>query len=579
METLGSSEVSEEIKSIPEIKQTKKSSIPVRQTKKSLASKKSVNLELQRLQSAPTMEEKKALESSLKLKRKKMSKQKIKKIRSNNDDKPAHNLSKISRWLHITIFMFLDEKDIIKCGGVCKSLFDSQNDEFIWKHRLINLRGINDFNSLYKHYCFTSKMHKERSQKGREYKLKCLRQINAGNLMKTKSQVLNIKLTGHTGKVTTVSGLGDYLASGGEDKKVKLWNVKKKSCKTFEDHKNWITRVNLIDDYLVSGGADGLVKVRPVEKFMGKEGSYKHPGYIKTITQIGNSRFLSHCSSGSIFVYDLFTHKKFELDMEEEEEKKSDFGFDSISHNDNIFLGANGSTSECVLRDMNNDFKPFANFKIYEDEDDRPPVSRKDEIATKIVCKMISDNLICASDYRAIRIFDIRQPLESPVEEFKCPEHFSVKIKKSWAKDWTIFSPNKFKYCESKGILVAQFDGLKGIATFDLRSNKPLDIYTGHEMRYGAFDLGQNYLSNFVVTSGKDKCEQSEIKVWDITQPYKSHRKHFRFKPCLKATIKKLKFWNDNIICVDKSSDICVMSFGDFKSERNLMRSNMIISG
>lgn len=64
---------------------------------------------------------------------------------------------------------------------------------------------------------YTSKIAQQRSSKGREYKIKCLRQLNAGRVMTSKSKVVNFKLQGHTGKVTTVAGLGEYLASGGED--------------------------------------------------------------------------------------------------------------------------------------------------------------------------------------------------------------------------------------------------------------------------------------------------------------------------------------------------------------------------
>jgi hypothetical protein len=39
-------------------------------------------------------------------------------IRTKNDDKANNNFCKISRWLHITIMLFLDEREIIKLGAV-----------------------------------------------------------------------------------------------------------------------------------------------------------------------------------------------------------------------------------------------------------------------------------------------------------------------------------------------------------------------------------------------------------------------------------------------------------------------------
>ena len=53
-----------------------------------------------------------------------------------------------------------------------------------------------------------------------------------------------------------------------------------------------------------------------------------------------------------------------------------------------------------------------------------------------------------------------------------------------------------------------------------------MDYYSGHDLRFGSFDLGENYLDCHVVTAGKNKSEQSEIKVWNITQPFKKHKKH-----------------------------------------------------
>ena len=85
-----------------------------------------------------------------------------------------------------------------------------------------------------------------------------------------------------------------------------------------------MTKVNLINDYLISGGADNMIKIRPVGKFMGKETSYKHPGYIQGITQISDSKFLSYCSAGNVIAYDLERHRKFKInDIEMEDEKEN----------------------------------------------------------------------------------------------------------------------------------------------------------------------------------------------------------------------------------------------------------------
>ena len=125
------------------------------------------------------LEDEELLKLDLDIKRKRSLQQAKKQKRSlknqeiitRNSDKPHNNFSKISKWLQITILQFLDEADIIKTGSVCRSLNQAANDEFIWKHKFIQMRGEKEFVNLYQRYAGVS-ADSERAQKGNEYKIK-----------------------------------------------------------------------------------------------------------------------------------------------------------------------------------------------------------------------------------------------------------------------------------------------------------------------------------------------------------------------------------------------------------------------
>ncbi len=92
--------------------------------------------------------------------------------------------------------------------------------------------------------------------------------VDAGECLRT--------LTGHVGKVWSVAfcpnsssslikrGEGGILASSGEDKTIKIWEVQKGQClKTLTGHKNWVRSVAFSSDgrQIVSGGDDNTVKI------------------------------------------------------------------------------------------------------------------------------------------------------------------------------------------------------------------------------------------------------------------------------------------------------------------------------
>ena len=120
---------------------------------------------------------------------------------------------------------------------------------------------------------------------------------------------------------------------------------------------------------------------------MGKETSYKHPGYIQGITQISDSKFLSYCSAGNVIAYDLERHRKFKINEIEMEDEKENWIYDFISHNNSYFLGVKDRKDEWILRDMHKDFSLVGKISLFEDESRILPVMQE---APKNVWKITS---------------------------------------------------------------------------------------------------------------------------------------------------------------------------------------------
>ena len=86
-------------------------------------------------------------------------------------------------------------------------------------------------------------------------------------------------------------------------------------------------------------------------------------------------------------------------------------------------------------------------------------------------------------------------------------------------------------------ILAANFQGGNGIFTFDIRHRKPLDYYKYHYYPVTSFDVGTNYCKNIGVSCGATPKLQYDLRISDLTKPFKSHDKDHYIMPGHKAIV------------------------------------------
>jgi WD40 repeat protein len=69
-------------------------------------------------------------------------------------------------------------------------------------------------------------------------------------------------LTGHVGNVWSIDWKGDVLVSGGNDKKILVWNTTNYTNRELIGHTGYVLTVNIdVDKNIISGGTDNIIKV------------------------------------------------------------------------------------------------------------------------------------------------------------------------------------------------------------------------------------------------------------------------------------------------------------------------------
>jgi len=114
-----------------------------------------------------------------------------------------------------------------------------------------------------------------------------------------------------------------------------------------------------------------------------------------------------------------------------------------------------------------------------------------------------------------------------------------MKLHDKWVGYRSVTNAFTFKYIEDLKILTAVFSGGNGLFTFDIRKKEPLDYYRYHYYPVTAMDTGSDHLKNIAISAGATAKLQYDLRVSDITVPFKEHDSEHYIMPGHKAMISK----------------------------------------
>jgi|GEM_PF-2823508 len=122
-----------------------------------------------------------------------------------------------------------------------------------------------------------------------------------GKLAENESKIIAVDL----------SKDGQYVATGGADKKIKLWKIENGNLillKTYVGHNDWIRTIKFIDNnFIISGSSDNTIKIWDFNGKLIKTFSY-HSGYVWSL-EYKDGLLFSGGWDNNLFIYDLNTNK------------------------------------------------------------------------------------------------------------------------------------------------------------------------------------------------------------------------------------------------------------------------------
>jgi WD40 repeat protein len=247
-----------------------------------------------------------------------------------------------------------------------------------------------------------------------------------GKLAENESKIIAVDL----------SKDGNYVATGGADKKIKLWKIENGNLillKTYVGHNDWIRTIKFTDNnYIISGSSDNTIKIWDFNGRLIKTLSY-HSGYVWSI-EYKDGLLFSGGWDNNLFIYDLNTDKiffqrKFEssishlkinnnglyISLINGKIKKLDlnnlkiedvFSIDSTIWNFDIFdgiLAVGDENGFCYLIDLNQK-KLINKFQAHR--------------TTIFNVKLSTEKIITASSDNTIKIFDFNGILKGQIKDF-----------------------------------------------------------------------------------------------------------------------------------------------------------------
>jgi len=246
------------------------------------------------------------------------------------------------------------------------------------------------------------------------------------------------KLSENEAKIITVdlSENGKYVATGGADKKIKLWKIENGNLillKTFVGHNDWIRTIKFIDSkFLISGSSDNTIKIWNFNGQLIKTLSY-HSGYVWSL-EYKNGLLFSGGWDNKLIIFDLnsekiiyqsnFKHSITHLEV------YNNYLFISLINGEIKRLNLNTFTIEEVfsIDDTIWNFDIFDGYLSFGDEqgfcylidiNEKRLINKFQAHRTTIFNVKLSKNkIITASNDNTIKIFDFNGKLIGQIKDF-----------------------------------------------------------------------------------------------------------------------------------------------------------------
>lgn len=149
-----------------------------------------------------------------------------------------------------------------------------------------------------------------------------VKQLNDGNfalfsnssdikILDFESNILITTLHGHYVSISCLKQLDNgYLASGGMDKNVKLWDLSKKECIASLEHPHYVYCIEELDNgYLASGSEDKKVRIWDLNTHKCVLTLEGHKGLISSMKKLKNGNLVSCASDGKMMIWNLKANK------------------------------------------------------------------------------------------------------------------------------------------------------------------------------------------------------------------------------------------------------------------------------